>query len=74
MEEYTNDFAKWGIMLNWLKTEKFAFALLTMDDPSNKSIVEQLNITSATLVLVQFDGKEEKEDNCPERLLGILSG
>ena len=60
MEEYTNDLLN-EYYPQLVKNGVVRFILLTMDDPSNRAIVEQLNITSATLVLVQFEDKKEKE-------------
>jgi hypothetical protein len=60
MEAFTNDILN-EYYPQLVKNGDVRFVLLTMDDPSNKGIVERLEITSATLVLVQFENKNEKK-------------
>jgi hypothetical protein len=41
--------------------KKIQFKLITMDQPENKNLVERFELFSATIVLVQFEDKQEKK-------------
>jgi hypothetical protein len=59
MEKFINDILNYNY-LQQVEDRDLRFVLMTIDDPANKNLVERFEITSATIVLVKFENKEEK--------------